>query len=433
MLSNIYSKSNLQSSPAMAVKTQILLYDRFLPTMAGFAKSSRPFDIYAHISAATMDFVTSYQFGLASSADLMRDKKQWKKFLAVYQIRQSFNFWPQELPRLTSFLKKLGIRMVPRWVDEANHDIESWVLKMCSGAAEALQKQSKTTLGPSIDGVYDVPEVYSQLKAAMNKNKFKSNTASTAETGSHQQLEIASELLDHLAAGFDTSGITLTYFVHEISQRPEIQATLRKELRSLDPPLIFERGKTAENVIPTAKALDSLPFLQATLQETLRLRAAIPGPEPRITPASGCVLGPNGEYYVPGRVRVSAQAHSLHRNSEVFEKPRDWIPSRWLKPADDEQLKEMYRWFWAFGSGGRMCVGSNLAIYRMLITAHLRVIGNRATDLKFAVVMKYIIAAIYTNFTTTLVDDEGIEQRDLYTAPPTGGKLIVKLEAVPRD
>jgi hypothetical protein len=47
--------------------------------------------------------------------------------------------------------------------------------------------------------------------------------------------------------------------------------------------------------------------------------------------------------------------------------------------------------------------------------------------------MKYIIAAIYTNFTTTLVDDEGIEQRDLYTAPPTGGKLIVKLEAVPRD
>jgi hypothetical protein len=44
--------------------------------------------------------------------------------------------------------------------------------------------------------------------------------------------------------------------------------------------------------------------------------------------------------------------------------------------------------------------------------------------------MKHIVAAIYTNFKTSIVDDEGIEQMDLYTAPPTGGKLIVKLESV---
>jgi hypothetical protein len=43
--------------------------------------------------------------------------------------------------------------------------------------------------------------------------------------------------------------------------------------------------------------------------------------------------------------------------------------------------------------------------------------------------MKYIVAAIYTNFRTTIVDDEGIEQMDLYTAPPRSGKLVVKLES----
>ena len=42
--------------------------------------------------------------------------------------------------------------------------------------------------------------------------------------------------------------------------------------------------------------------------------------------------------------------------------------------------------------------------------------------------MKFIIAAIYTNFRTVIVDDEGVEQLDLYTAPPAGGKLVVKLE-----
>jgi hypothetical protein len=41
--------------------------------------------------------------------------------------------------------------------------------------------------------------------------------------------------------------------------------------------------------------------------------------------------------------------------------------------------------------------------------------------------MKYIVAAMYTDFKTTIVDDEGIEQMDRYTAPPKGGKLVIKL------
>jgi hypothetical protein len=42
--------------------------------------------------------------------------------------------------------------------------------------------------------------------------------------------------------------------------------------------------------------------------------------------------------------------------------------------------------------------------------------------------MKHIIAAIYTNYTTLIVDDKDIEQMDLYTAPPAGGQLFVKLQ-----
>jgi cytochrome P450 len=147
-----------------------------------------------------------------------------------------------------------------------------------------------------------------------------------------------------------------------------VQSALQAELRSLDPPLRFPPSSSSSSstgkLLPSAKAVDALPLLQATLQETLRLRAAIPGPEPRVTPVGGCVLGPTGEYRVPGGVRVSAQAHSLHRNGEVFVNPESWEPERWLKHAGDEGLREMNRWFWAFGSGGRMCVGSNLAIYR---------------------------------------------------------------------
>lgn len=44
--------------------------------------------------------------------------------------------------------------------------------------------------------------------------------------------------------------------------------------------------------------------------------------------------------------------------------------------------------------------------------------------------MKLIIAAIYTNFTTHIVDDAGIEQEDAYTAGPRENKLMLRFEHV---
>lgn len=41
------------------------------------------------------------------------------------------------------------------------------------------------------------------------------------------------------------------------------------------------------------------------------------------------------------------------------------------------------------------------------------------------IVMKTVLAAIYTTFETWIIDDEGIEQPDEILAPPTGDKLIL--------
>ncbi len=48
----------------------------------------------------------------------------------------------------------------------------------------------------------------------------------------------------------------------------------------------------------------------------------------------------------------------------------------------------------------------------------------------WVVEMKLITAAIYTNFSTHIVDDEGIEQVDAYTAGPRGDKLVLSFERV---
>ncbi len=44
--------------------------------------------------------------------------------------------------------------------------------------------------------------------------------------------------------------------------------------------------------------------------------------------------------------------------------------------------------------------------------------------------MKLVTAAIYTNFKTSIVDDEGIEPIDAYTTRPTSNKLILMFEHV---
>lgn len=44
--------------------------------------------------------------------------------------------------------------------------------------------------------------------------------------------------------------------------------------------------------------------------------------------------------------------------------------------------------------------------------------------------MKLLVAAIYTNYTTSIVDDTGIEQNDGFIGGPKGNKLILKFERV---
>lgn len=118
-----------------------------------------------------------------------------------------------------------------------------------------------------------------------------------------------------------------------------------------------------EPVIPDTKKLDALPLLHAILMETLRLHSAIPGGQPRVSPLEGIEMG---GYMIPGGVRVGAQAYSLHRHASAYANPEEWDYRRWLDGEDgltEEQRKERDRWFWAFGSGGRMCVGSHFAIH----------------------------------------------------------------------
>lgn len=404
MISNVYAKSTLQNSESVASISKILLHERLLPQLEAFANAEQAFEIYDIFSATTMDFVCAYSVGVQNGSDFIRDLPYAAKFTRDFKTRQLYTIWTQELPVLTAILTRLGLRstIIDPTLDNVNTDIDRWILGMCD-RAELTVNETEADPGKG-QSAAEYPCVYAQLRSSMVKDASKADLSLPVEqiVRSHR-LEIASEIVDHVIAGFDTSGVTLTWLTWELS-RPENagwQRRLREEIAGLD-----------GSIDP--RQIDALPVLHAALMETLRLHAAIPGNQPRVTPA-GAVLGPP-EHTVsglPANVRVQAQAWSLHRNPEVFPDPDSWRPARWLD-ATEAQQKEMGRWFWAFGSGGRMCVGSNLAMLEM----------------------KAIVVLIWGRFATEIDHDAGMTHNGGYNAEPIGkdGKyLMLRLSKLQND
>jgi cytochrome P450 len=158
-------------------------------------------------------------------------------------------------------------------------------------------------------------------------------------------LEVASECADHFLAGIDTTSDTLMFLIWSLSQprNKPFQEKLIREVLSLSGESLNEYG------FPKAEASDKCIYLMAVIKETLRLYAPLPMFEPRSCSANSIIDG----YSIPAETVVGMAPFTLHRNPEVFKDPLTFNPDRWLV----SDTTEMNRWFWAFSSGGRMCIG----------------------------------------------------------------------------
>ena len=67
-----------------------------------------------------------------------------------------------------------------------------------------------------------------------------------------------------LVAGHETTSTATMWCLYALSQAPEIQTKLRDELHTL------------ETETPTMDELNSLPYLDAVVRETLRVHAPVP-------------------------------------------------------------------------------------------------------------------------------------------------------------
>nr|XP_009403855.1 PREDICTED: trans-cinnamate 4-monooxygenase-like [Musa acuminata subsp. malaccensis] len=155
-------------------------------------------------------------------------------------------------------------------------------------------------------------------------------------------------------AAIETTLWSIEWGVAELVNHPGIQRKLRQELDAVLGP----------GVPITEPDIPKLPYLQAVIKETLRLRMAIP----LLVPHMNLHDAKLGGYDIPAESKILVNAWWLANNPANWKNPEEFRPERFLEEeAKVEANGNDFRYL-PFGVGRRSCPGIILALPILCIT-----------------------------------------------------------------
>lgn len=169
------------------------------------------------------------------------------------------------------------------------------------------------------------------------------------DTGESMSIE---QLIDEIKvlfiAGHETTANALTFTLHLLGSNPEVQQKVLEE--------IIEIESQTENII---EQLQKMTYTNAVLNESMRLY-----PPAWITDRQNLEDDSLAQFKIKKDTLIGVSFYELHRNPKYWNNPDEFIPERFL----GEQRKESMQYFYPFGAGPRMCIGTGFAIYEMCLT-----------------------------------------------------------------
>lgn len=155
-------------------------------------------------------------------------------------------------------------------------------------------------------------------------------------------------------AAIETTLWSIEWGLAELVNHPEIQQKLRNELDTT-------LGPGAQITEPDTH---KLPYLQAVIKETLRLRMAIP----LLVPHMNLQDAKLGGYDVPAESKILVNAWLLANNPAHWKKPKEFRPERFLEEESKVEANGNDFRYLPFGVGRRSCPGIILALPILGIT-----------------------------------------------------------------
>ncbi|KAJ5384673.1 hypothetical protein N7517_002584 [Penicillium concentricum] len=169
-----------------------------------------------------------------------------------------------------------------------------------------------------------------------------------------REMEANAALL--ILAGSETTASLLSGFTYYIMTNPSAYRKLVDEIRG--------SFKSYEDI--DFQRVGHLTYLNAALEESLRVYPPVPAIIPRVVPKEGALI--DGQF-VPENVSVSGAHYSTYHSESHFAEADSFIPERWLESRDKRFESDSRTAVQPFSLGPRNCLGRNLAYAEMRLIA----------------------------------------------------------------
>ncbi|CAN8268441.1 unnamed protein product [Cochlearia groenlandica] len=155
-------------------------------------------------------------------------------------------------------------------------------------------------------------------------------------------------------ASIETTLWSIEWAIAELVNHPEIQRKLRNEIET----------NLGQGVQVTEPDLHKLPYLQAVIKETLRLRMGVPLLVPHMNLKEAKLDG----YDIPAKSKILVNAWWLANNPSSWKKPKEFRPERFFEEETNVEPNGNDFRYIPFGAGRRSCPGIILALPILGIT-----------------------------------------------------------------
>lgn len=185
-------------------------------------------------------------------------------------------------------------------------------------------------------------------------NLMEALIAARDEEGSEFNDEhVSGNAMTMVFAGEDTTSNSIAWMIDALSHEPKCCMSLREEL---------DRISGNARVLPEYAMLQQLPYLEAAVQETLRLKPA--GPFMGAENLREMVVN---DILLPANTPIILLLRQAGMQSTTFPEPEKFLPERWLTEGNVDQT--MTRKLFVFGGGPRLCPGRFLALVEIKMLA----------------------------------------------------------------
>ncbi|MCJ1239560.1 hypothetical protein MMC14_007558 [Varicellaria rhodocarpa] len=284
----------------------------------------------------TGDIISRYLFGksldLVAAPDFIERAEQMRSFTKGIWVAIHFQFIRSTLVSM------------PRWL--AATFLDAWVKVLWF--ADGLAKQAIAQFDENVEKKPNEETIFDRMLTDNARRREKGQKARPLTFR-----ELADESIAILNAGTEPTATMMAYATYFFLKFPEVQARILEELESV------ERDEYGR--LPLQK-IETLPYFTGFVRETLRYVPLVPGRLPRTVPKGGLYV-PAINDTIPEGFVVGISHMFLHEDPNIFARPQDFDPERWIGEAG----KELNHWLLSFSKGRTDCIGKNLAYAEMHI------------------------------------------------------------------